>query len=308
MSDDSPTRETRRYHRVSPKFWRTSLPWSEDARTFAMFLLTSSHRTTEGLFYLPPAYAAADLGWPLERLAEPLAELIAEGFCDWCPDHCLVLINGAMEWQPPDNANQAKAAVKRLVEIPGSCHLTRDFKRLAERYAELLVERLPEGFGERVQEPQAQSRPLAQARRPAPDESETAEPDQPETDGGDIYEQAANITARREVDRRISQGDTIARPDGYVKGRRAAIVKDRMREWSAIVDADPTTTPEALADLVEPVKPPTPPHPTEATLAASLQRMAAYEPEEVDRAAPPANWRDMARPKHLASVPDGAPA
>ena len=51
MSDDT----TPIYFRVSPAIWRAGT-WTDDMRVLACYLLTSPHRTLEGLFILPQGY------------------------------------------------------------------------------------------------------------------------------------------------------------------------------------------------------------------------------------------------------------
>lgn len=160
------TGEEVRYYRVSPRFWARAEQrgWSDDDKILALYLLTGPHRTTEGLYRLPKKYAQADLEWSPERFDKRLAQLIADGFCDYDEDAQVVLVMGAMKYQSCANDNMAKAAVKRLMELPET-RLTETFRQLAEQFDERLAERLPEGFGE----PQA----LALARPPSPGESPT---------------------------------------------------------------------------------------------------------------------------------------
>lgn len=137
------------YWRVSPKFWSDPkvLAWDDDTRLLALYILTCPHRTTEGLFRLPPPYVLADLGWPAERLAEPFARLLSDGFIEHDPTTHVVLIVKALEYQAPENPNQVKAAVRLLADLPPAPALTCHFRRLAERFCERLAEGLPEGFG-----------------------------------------------------------------------------------------------------------------------------------------------------------------
>jgi hypothetical protein len=152
-----------RYYRVSPKFW-TDHAWSDDARLLALYLLTCSHRTTEGLYRLPKAYARADLGWsaePLgkglpERLDQALAELVASDFCTYDERAQVMLIHKALKHQSPENGNQVTAALRQLEDLPRT-PLTSKFRGLAERFCQRLAERLPEGFAEPIPDPPSPS-------------------------------------------------------------------------------------------------------------------------------------------------------
>ena len=75
VSDDT----TPIYFRVSPAIWRART-WTDDMRLLACYLLTSPHRTLEGLFILPKGYICADLtmvcrtvGGTLRRTHSPTA-------------------------------------------------------------------------------------------------------------------------------------------------------------------------------------------------------------------------------------------
>ena len=139
-----------RYYRVSPRFWSDTKDWSDGAKTLALYILTSPHRSLEGLFRLPKAYITADLGWSLERLSKPFGELLANGFIHYDEATEIVLITNALKYQSPDNPNQVKHALTILEELPPTplfALLTTVAKRFCEPLAEGLQEQLGEGFG-----------------------------------------------------------------------------------------------------------------------------------------------------------------
>lgn len=156
------------YYRVSPKFWTDPAirRCSDDAKLLALYLLTGPHRRLEGLFRLPKPYICADLGWSMERLAEPFKELLAErfgepGFMAYDEAAEVVLIRKALKYQAPQNDNQVKAALGQLEDLPDT-PLTSEFRSLAEQYCERLAQQLPERFGELI------GNPPAPAPAPAP--------------------------------------------------------------------------------------------------------------------------------------------
>lgn len=136
-----------RYYRVSPRIWLED--WTDDARTVAFYVLTSPHRTTEGLFRMPLDYAATDMGWTRKRFDKAFSELLTDGFVeyDWNTSVCLIV--NALRYQSPQNPNQVKAAVKAIGQLPPTGLLDR-FRTLAETVCEPLAERLTERFGQRV--------------------------------------------------------------------------------------------------------------------------------------------------------------
>lgn len=145
MSDDT----TPIYYRVSPALWRDR-SWTDDMRLLACYLLTSPHRTLEGLFVLPKGYICGDLQWSPERLTEPFARLLADGFIAYDEPTEVCLIVKAMKYQRPENPNMDKSAIRRLVTI-AETSLDQQFfasaKRFAERFAKRLGEQLPQRFG-----------------------------------------------------------------------------------------------------------------------------------------------------------------
>lgn len=134
------------YYRVSPAIWNE--PWDDDTRTLAFYILTSPHRTTEGLFKLPIPYVQADMGWPPRKIEKNMAKLEEAGFVSRHGD--IILIRNALKYQPLQNENQVKSVLTGLETVPPS-PLDDEFARLAERFskrlAERLGERLPERFG-----------------------------------------------------------------------------------------------------------------------------------------------------------------
>ena len=145
MSDDT----TPIYFRVSPSLWRHR-SWTDDMRLLASYLLTSPHRTLEGLFILPKGYIASDLQWSAERLAEPFAGLLADGFLAYDETAEVCLLVKALKYQRPENPNMDKAAIRRVVAVPASSLdglFLASAQSYAPRLAERLRERLPERFG-----------------------------------------------------------------------------------------------------------------------------------------------------------------
>lgn len=145
-----------RYFRVSPKFW-TDLKvrsWSDDGRMLALYELTCRHRTTEGLFRLPPEYVRVDLGWSQKRYEKSRAELVSSNFIAVEGD--IVLIRKALKYQAPQNPNQVIAAINALEEVPPS-KLDGMFQQLAERFCERLAKALPQQLPERFGKPHTQA-------------------------------------------------------------------------------------------------------------------------------------------------------
>lgn len=121
----------RDYGKVHSSYWTspTIRAMSEDGRTLAIYLLTCPHGTIAGVFRLPDGYACDDLQWAPERLAEGFAELSRKGFAMRCETTKWVWIAKHFEWNPPENPNQRKSAMKIAAKVPGDCCWKPDFMR-----------------------------------------------------------------------------------------------------------------------------------------------------------------------------------
>jgi hypothetical protein len=121
----------RDYGRVHSTFWssQTTGPLSDDGKMLALYLMTCSHSTIAGVFRLPDGYVSEDLGWAPERVAKGFAELFAKGFANRCETTKWVWILKHLEWNPPENPNQRKAASKVACSVPDECGWKQAFMR-----------------------------------------------------------------------------------------------------------------------------------------------------------------------------------
>ena len=85
----------RQYGTIQSGFWRhpSIRPLGGDAKILAAYLLTSPHTTGIGCFFMPAAYASADLNISLPRTSKSLQELESTGFLRYCAatEHVLIL-------------------------------------------------------------------------------------------------------------------------------------------------------------------------------------------------------------------------
>lgn len=128
----------RDYGKVHSSFWTSAdmRELSEDGRTLAIYLLTCPHGTIAGCFRLPDGYVADDLQWSSQRVSKGFAELLAKGFANRCENTKWVWICKHLLWNPPENPNQRKAALKIARQIPTQCGWIAQYIR---DYAEMLA-------------------------------------------------------------------------------------------------------------------------------------------------------------------------
>lgn len=81
------------YFRVGSQFWTDPMVtrWDKDTKLIALYLLTSPHRITEGLFRQPSAYIVADTELPAAKVEKALKRMEADGFIERDGDMVRVL-------------------------------------------------------------------------------------------------------------------------------------------------------------------------------------------------------------------------
>jgi hypothetical protein len=121
----------RDYGKVFSRIWESDdfRSLSEDGRSLVMYLLTCQHGTIAGVFRVPDGYACEDLQWTPERVSEGFANISAKGFATRCESTKWVWVAKFLEWNPPENPNQRKAAAKVANSIPDGCAWRLDFIR-----------------------------------------------------------------------------------------------------------------------------------------------------------------------------------
>lgn len=142
----------RDYGRVYSSFWQSpemrAMP--EDARTLALYLLTTPHGNLIGCFRLPDAYAAEDLQWPIERVSEGFTKLGEVGFATRDEATKWLFIAKYLKWNRFENPNVATAAQKAFDQVPSislkslianallefGAHLKDEFRKACETVAE----------------------------------------------------------------------------------------------------------------------------------------------------------------------------
>lgn len=127
----------RDYGRVHCTFWSSPniRALSDDGRALALYLLTSPHTTITGTFRVPDGYVSEDMQWSAARVSKGFAELLSNGFANRCETTKWVWIRKFLEWNPPENPNQWKAARKVASQVPSECGWKRDFVRVFNTFA-----------------------------------------------------------------------------------------------------------------------------------------------------------------------------
>jgi hypothetical protein len=175
-----------RYSRVSTRFWtdEKSCEWGDRVKLAALYVMTCSHRSLEGIFKLPPQYACADLHWTLKTWKRVCTVLQESGFLKWDSRTNVLLIVNALRYQAPENPNQASAALRRINDLPETpllqefCALALDhcYRKgatpAAQGFAQLLQQQLHERLGQPLSplnlKPLTQPQPITQSLTRSP--------------------------------------------------------------------------------------------------------------------------------------------
>src|SRR6056297_3417337 len=152
------------YNKIPNDFWYQDflLNCSDKVKLLAIYLLTSPHRISEGLYRLPKNYICADLEWQPEGLAKAFAKLLSLGFIKYDPHHKIILIPEIVAYQTPQNPNQEKSAVNKLKPLIKS-PLFKEFVELNKSINSSFYKRLCREFG----------KSLALTRSPAPAQTQS---------------------------------------------------------------------------------------------------------------------------------------
>lgn len=94
----------RDYAIITPQFWigqtgKAIKKAGIDAQVVALYLLSSPHANMLGLYHLPVAYIAADIGCPLEGASKGLRSLIEAGFCEYDDEAEVVWVHEMAKFQ-----------------------------------------------------------------------------------------------------------------------------------------------------------------------------------------------------------------
>lgn len=134
----------RDYGKVYTRFWLTKkvMSWGDSEKLLTLYLLTCPHCNLLGCFRLPVGYVSSDLSWPEDKALATLNELEEAGFMIRCESTGWTVIRNFLRYNPIENPNQGKAAMRLLKDVP------RDFLGMKDLMDSLnnFKARLPDEF------------------------------------------------------------------------------------------------------------------------------------------------------------------
>lgn len=141
------------FSKVDSSFWTDEKvrSWDNKTQFMALYILTNSHRNSEGLYRLPKYYIAGDLSISPKEVTRLLDKLISCNFIQYDEENSIIFINKALKYDPTKNKNHQISAAKKLNELPKT-YLFNELLKAAEKYnksfARFLKEVKPEFFNE----------------------------------------------------------------------------------------------------------------------------------------------------------------
>jgi hypothetical protein len=107
----------RKFSRLSPLLWESARfkELASDSERFAfLYLLSSKHHSVSGVFHLPDAYAAADLGWDIKQYLRARHALVAARLIQADENTQEVLIERWLKHCPPQNGKHLAGIEKEI--------------------------------------------------------------------------------------------------------------------------------------------------------------------------------------------------
>lgn len=126
---------------------------SDDGKLLFIYILTCNHRNIIGLYHLPIPYGSYDMSWKEERFSKGLHELLSKGLINYNFNNNIVLIPNYLKYNPLENQNQVKGAMKALDTIPANGldkGLVETLKGLDKPFTKPLIELLEKRLAKHV--------------------------------------------------------------------------------------------------------------------------------------------------------------
>ncbi len=139
----------RDYGKIFCAFWSAGdiQSLSDQGKILAAYLLTSQHTTLIGCFRAPFGYIQEDLKWSRETVSSAFSELSRNGFATVDEPTGWVLIHKYLHWNPIENPNQGKQAVRIYEQMPESMPLLSALERAFVEYGRFLPDEFLKGLG-----------------------------------------------------------------------------------------------------------------------------------------------------------------
>jgi len=135
-----------RYQKIHSQIWHdeTFMQLSPEAQRLFLYLLSSPHSNSIGLYVIHKMYICADLQMTIQQLKKPFDELIKNDLIMYDESVNLILIINHLKHNKIENELQAKGASKIVATLPKSKLYQEVIIQLPKHYHKPLIEALKE--------------------------------------------------------------------------------------------------------------------------------------------------------------------
>jgi hypothetical protein len=139
----------RDYGKIYTRFWTQPdiRALSNHGKLVAAYLLTCPHTTMIGCFRLPLMYVCADLDWQQDAVQKAIVELHKADWLRHDAAHEWVNITNFLKYNPIENPNQGKAALKLVKDVPRTSPIWAALIKSIELFGGAHFQPLLEGLG-----------------------------------------------------------------------------------------------------------------------------------------------------------------
>ncbi|MFH1640341.1 MAG: hypothetical protein ABIA66_00075 [Candidatus Omnitrophota bacterium] len=145
-----------RYQKIHSQLWQDEKIkiLSDSAKLLFLYILSSPHSNSIGLYVLPKGYVFEDLKWSEKQFGKPFRELLGKQLIYYDFESNLIMIKNHLKHNPLENENQTKAALKIFSALPKSQIISHIKEQLTKPFHKLLLEQLPKLLPEQYAKPE----------------------------------------------------------------------------------------------------------------------------------------------------------
>ena len=216
-----------RYQKIHSQIWQDEkfITLSQDAKYLFLYILTSPHSNSIGLYVLPKQYILADLEWDMKRLAKPFKELLDKEIILYDETVKIICIKNQLKHNPLENENQTKSIAKIISTLPKSSIYSNILEQLSKRFHEPLREQL----AKLIPQPETETETETETEEENIRARATPPPKQKYLDSvfltADEYDRLKEAMGQKSLDRLIEQLDySITVKSGHYKDHNKTLL------------------------------------------------------------------------------------
>jgi len=243
---------------VSYWSWARNNGLTPEETSLGAYFLSNRHGNSLGCYCLPPAYAADDLGYDIDKVSIGYQKFEELGFIRFCPQSRFVLILKYLKWSKIKNKKHALGAIKAAeVEIPSNFTLLKSLIESLEEYSgpyleEADIQRLRNTLSDRISDTLSIPYGIGYRYTETETETETKTDHQPSAD--DRASGKSKNPGSKHIADRVNESDFSTIKSLCEKLEKKTNGKKTFNPWQwvqAKVKKEPFFHPQALIDALE---------------------------------------------------------